>query len=70
MELAGRHGDRVRRLRTFVIGPKTNATARVQGFTVAGEAPTPDSGGLVESVKRYFDQEVTRWVELQLPRSL
>ena len=70
VELAGRHADRVRRLRTFVIGPKTNAAARAQGFTVAGEAPTPDSGGLVESVKRYFDEEVTRWVELQLPRSL
>jgi hydroxymethylbilane synthase len=70
VELAGREAEKARRLRTFVIGPKTNAVARVQGFTVAGEAPTPDSGGLVESVKRYFDEEVTRWVELQLPRSL
>jgi len=70
VELAGRQAERVRRLRSFAIGPKTSAVAREHGFTVAGEAPTPDSGGLVESVKRHFHEEVTRWVELQLPRSL
>jgi len=70
VELAGRHADKARRLRAFVIGPKTNAAARAHGFTVAGEARTPEAAGIVDSVKRYFEEEVTRWVELQLPRSL
>jgi uroporphyrinogen-III synthase len=70
VELAGRRADKARRLRAFVIGPKTNAVARELGFTVAGEARTPDAAGLVESLKRHFDEEVTRWVESQLPRSL
>jgi hydroxymethylbilane synthase len=69
VELAGRRADKARRLRAFVIGPKTNAVARELGFTVAGEARTPDAAGLVESLNRHFDEEVTRWVESQLPRS-
>jgi hydroxymethylbilane synthase len=70
VELAGRQADKARRLHAFVIGPKTNGVARKHGFTVARDAGTPDPVGIVESVKRYFDEEVTRWVELQLPRSL
>jgi len=70
VELAGRQADKARRLHAFVIGPSTNVVARAHGYTVAGEAGTPDPVGIVESVKHYFDEEVTRWVELQLPRSL
>jgi uroporphyrinogen III methyltransferase/synthase len=70
VDLAGDQANRARRLPVFTIGPRTSAAARDHGFTVAGEARTPDAAGLGAAVKQADEEEVTRWLELQLPPSV
>ena len=69
MELAGPQADRARRLKVFTIGPRTSAAARDHGFTVTGQARIPGAAGLSAAVKQAVEEEVTRWLELQLPAS-
>jgi uroporphyrinogen III methyltransferase/synthase len=67
VELAGPLVDLARSLRVFTIGPRTSAAARELGFTVTGEARNPDAVGLSAAVKQALEEEVTRWLEPQLP---
>jgi uroporphyrinogen-III synthase len=69
VDLAGPHVEPARRLRVIVIGPKTGAVAREQGFTVTREARTPHAADLSAAAQQALDEEVTRWLELQIPSS-
>jgi len=66
VELAGKAGPRARALHAITIGPKTSKIARDLGFVVAAEAESQDGPGLRAALRRAFDEEVERWVGLQL----